>query len=420
MKTVFSFACFFLMIFGSQLRASNDSVTINPGLVQQVYYNMNSGILSSVSNTDWDLGFQMRGQTGSVIINSKRGVKLWRTNKAVTDWSSMTLSDTTGFLNNAAFELFNSDKSWSKGAFNQTNNPSNIFDLGWGVYDFATHIITGDSVYFIKLGNNDYRKLKINSLDGFTFEYSFTWANLDGTNELSSTVNGAGFPNKHFGYYSLLNNVSIDREPVYNAWDLTFCQYLTLTPFVYPVGGVLSNQGVSVQEVYPVSNVATATPSPILPYSTDMDAIGYDWKSYNNTTGVWTIQDSTVYFVQDLQGDIWKMVMMGYGGVANGNFYFDKSPAVPAGLSDNLQMQSFAVYPNPATDFVRMVLNSESSGQAAIRVIDFNGRCVASRNLELTRGLQTIEIDLPSVPPSVYQLVLQKDEAILTQKVMIR
>lgn len=259
----------------------------------------------------------------------------------------MLSSDTTGVVNNPAFELMNSDTSWDFGAFNVTNDATNAFDLGWGTYDFVTHIIYGDSVYFIKVGATDYRKIKIESLSSGT--YNFRFANLDGSNEIVVALSKSAFQGKFFAYYSLLNNLSIDREPVYNAWDLTFCQYLAINPVMYKVTGVLSNDSVFVEKAYPVDvNTANSGAGTL---AGEINAIGYDWKAFDLNSSAWIISDSLVYFVTDRQNAVWKMVFTGFDGATTGNFYFDRV-AVASGLIENSTIKTFGFYPNPAHDNV--------------------------------------------------------------------
>ena len=160
---------------------TTDTVTVNPGYTNQTFYSLSNGTVSSVSNLNWDLAFQLRGFAASILINSKNNVRLFNANKSAADWSTMTAADTTGIFSTPTNELFNSDTSWNFGALNRTNNPADMFDLGWGNYDFMTHAVTGDSVYFIKLSSGVYKKLCIVSLANSI--YDFKWADLDGSNE---------------------------------------------------------------------------------------------------------------------------------------------------------------------------------------------------------------------------------------------
>lgn len=393
----------------------SEVVSIQPGYTNQVFYNMNSGELSNITHTDWDIAFQLRGFAASILINSKNNVRLWKANKDISQWSTMLSSDTTGVVNNPAFELMNSDTSWDFGAFNVTNDATNAFDLGWGTYDFVTHIIYGDSVYFIKVGATDYRKIKIESLSSGT--YNFRFANLDGSNEIVVALSKSAFQGKFFAYYSLLNNLSIDREPVYNAWDLTFCQYLAINPVMYKVTGVLSNDSVFVEKAYPVDvNTANSGAGTL---AGEINAIGYDWKAFDLNSSAWIISDSLVYFVTDRQNAVWKMVFTGFDGATTGNFYFDKSPAVASGLIENSSIKTFGLYPNPAHDNVRMMLQMEQPGNTVISIIDVKGSIAYSNATTLRSGLQSVDLDISELVSGLYQIVVRQGNEIQTSRLLV-
>ena len=381
---------------------TTDTVTVNPGYTNQTFYSFASGTVSSVSNLDWDLAFQLRGFAASILINSKNNVRLFKANKATADWSSMTVADTTGILSTPTNELFNSDTSWDFGAFNMTNNPADMFDLGWGNYDFMTHAITGDSVYFIKLSTGIYKKLCIVSLANSV--YDFKWADLDGSNETLGSINKTTYAGKNFIYFSITNNQTIDREPAYNAWDLSFAQYLTTTPYVYKVSGVLTNDSVFAVKAYPVdvNNVSPASYT----FNNAINNIGYDWKAFNMTTNTYDIADSTVYFVQDRQGSIWKMIFTGFGGGANGNFYFYKGTTTGIGQIENSSIKTFDAAPNPAHGSTRLILSSEKSGDASLQVISMNGMLMSSDVVQLNNGLQSVDLSLESLTPGIYQVLI--------------
>jgi hypothetical protein len=393
----------------------SEVVSIQPGYTNQVFYNMNSGELSNITHTDWDIAFQLRGFAASILINSKNNVRLWKANKDISQWSTMLSSDTTGVVNNPAFELMNSDTSWDFGAFNVTNDATNAFDLGWGTYDFVTHIIYGDSVYFIKVGATDYRKIKIESLSSGT--YNFRFANLDGSNEIVVALSKSAFQGKFFAYYSLLNNLSIDREPVYNAWDLTFCQYLAINPVMYKVTGVLSNDSVFVEKAYPVDvNTANSGAGTL---AGEINAIGYDWKAFDLNSSAWIISDSLVYFVTDRQNAVWKMVFTGFDGATTGNFYFDKSPAVASGLIENSSIKTFGLYPNPAHDNVRLMLQMEQPGNTVISIMDVKGSVVHSTSTTLRSGVQSLDLDISELVSGLYQIVVRQGNEIQTSRLLV-
>lgn len=393
-----------------------DSVSIQPGYTNQTYYSMPNGTLSTVSNTDWDLGFQIRGFAASIIINSKNNVHLYKANKDVSQWASMTVADTTGLLN-PSNELLNSDTSWDWGAFNITGDTSNAFDLGWGVYDPPTHYVIGDSLYFIKLSTGDYKKLWIEVL--MNGAYHFRHADLDGSNETLDTLVKSNFPSKYFGYFSITNNTTIDREPVFNAWDLVFTQYLTLTPFVYKVAGVLSNDSVNVAKAYPVDVNAVNANS--FPYRYAINAIGFDWKAYDFATNTWTIEDSLVYFVQSKNNTVWKMIFTGFGGGATGKYYFTKEFVGVTGLAEQSAPQILSAYPNPASSMVQLVINNDTkSAVQYYQIVNTLGNVVDQQSINLGSGLNSFSIAINNLSNGIYFLRIGNNENHSTQKIIVQ
>ena len=125
-------------------------------------------------------------------------------------------------------------------------------DLGWGNYSFITHYVTADSLFVVKLPSGSYKKLWIDRLASGV--YYFTYADLDGSNEVSETVTKSDFTNKNFAYYSIDSQTELDREPANDSWDLLFTKYTTMLNYggaqmPYGVTGVLSNAGVEVNKV---------------------------------------------------------------------------------------------------------------------------------------------------------------------------
>ncbi len=404
-----------LSTFAASAQMVSHTVSVQAGYTNQTFYQMSSGVVSSVSNTDWDLGFQLRGFAASILINSKNNVQLYRANKDVSEWSSMTASDTTGYLNNPAYQQFNSDTSWDFGAFNVTTDLTNAFDLGWGMYDFATHAVLGDSIYFLKLSNGTVKKFMVESLTGGI--YYFRTANVDGTGDTQSSISKAPYLGKFFVYYSVQNGQIINREPTYNGWDLSFAQYLTTTPYVYKVTGVLSNDSVEVAKAYPC-DAATVTPSG-LTFTQDINRIGFDWKTFDMNTFTYVMEDSTVYFVRDRAGAMWKMIFTGFDGSSTGNFYFDQEAVTATGLEDNSPVQTYGLYPNPAQGSTRLVLTAAVAGSATVSLIDISGRVVDNRAVQLTGGLQLLDLDLSACKSGLYQVVIATSEGRQTTRLVV-
>ena len=58
--------------------------------------------------------------------------------------------------------------------------------------------------------------------------YEFKHADLDGSNLVSTSVPASNYSNKRFVYYSIDQNLIIDREPALSSWDITLQNTLHL------------------------------------------------------------------------------------------------------------------------------------------------------------------------------------------------
>jgi hypothetical protein len=391
--------CFLLLISGSAISQTFDFISIGPGYNGQVYYSMQNGEVNSISNTDWHLAFQVDGSEASVRINGKNDVRLFRSGYPATDWSNLSPFDTVNVLNSTN-ELLNSDTSWWYGAFNMGYDSTNVFDLGWGVYDNSTQVVTGDSVYFLMMPGGSVKKVWIEDLTNGV--YTFRHADVDGANEVIATLDKANFQGKNFGYYSISSNTTIDREPSKYDWDLVFNQYMAVTPITYKVTGVLANESVFTAKAYPVE-YSNADPW-AQPLGGHINNIGYDWKFFDLNTFSWVIADSTVYFVKDQSGQIWKLMFTGFGGSANGDYEFVKDPVSLTSVGDNDIPQILSIYPNPAASFIRMVVNSNATSQTEVQIHDLTGKILYKEVVRMHDGLMHVDIDVSALQPGQYLL----------------
>lgn len=381
-----------------------DTVTVGAQYANQVWYSLPNGDVKSEPKDNWDIAFQISGIAASILANTQKGLAVYQSPYSVADWATV---DTAGIIGWNA--LHNSDTSWDGGALNAY--PDGNFDLGWGTYDLNTHYITGDSVYILKLANGGaWKKLKIDGL--ISGSYTFTWANIDGTNEQNGTVAKSNYTGKRFAYFSLVNNTSVDREPASNAWDLTFTKYIAplysqgeLIP--YGVTGILQNSNATAIKAYPVNDLSDNDYDNYL-FQTHINVLGYDWKWYNSNTGGYEIEDSTVYFVKRGNGDIWKVTFLDFGGSITGDYVFNKELIYTntVGIDDNKVngLKTLGLYPNPAQNNIHVVYNfNGDAGQISnCQIRDAAGRIVEEKSLFFQPGMQQTSIDVSSLQPGVY------------------
>ena len=397
------------------LAQTNDSVSLNSSCSHQSFYNFNDGEIANVDNTNWDLAFSSGGYGSAIRINSQAGVELYvYPNGDINDWNSVDITNISNWPS-----IINSDTTWSIGAFNATSDPTNSLDLGWGVYSTITHHITGDSLHIIKLSNGDYKKLQMIKLSSGNYE--FKYANIDGTNEVVTSVSKSNYTSKNFGYYSITNNNELDREPTSSSWHILFTKYVTeIYPGMnYGVTGVLTNKNIEVAKAENVdlTNVSHSGYS----FSSQINTIGYDWKSYNMNSFSYDITDSLCFFVKDDQGSIWKLQLTGFEGNSTGNIHFNVENILSA--SDNITDKSiFAIYPNPTTSKeIKIIydINHRTSSLNKVKFFDINGKLVKSIKLA-NNGFNERNVNLYDLKSGVYFVSLITDEKSFQQKLIIQ
>ena len=183
------------MAFTTQAQVVIDTVSVGAGYINQKWYSLQNDEQGTAQSKDnWDIAFEITGASASILVNTqKTNFALYKAPYSISNYATV---DTTGISNWPI--LYNSDTTWAVGALNKGANPSNAYDLGWGVYDINTHIVSGDSCYVIKLSATSYKKIKLVNLSGgiYTFEY----ANINGTSSQTATVNKSNYTGKNFAY----------------------------------------------------------------------------------------------------------------------------------------------------------------------------------------------------------------------------
>jgi hypothetical protein len=385
---------------------SNDSVSMGTSTINDVYYSLSGGsaLAKTENNKNWHLAFTMNaGDSSGIWVNHNAGnnfVKVWNIHRDTTQWNSVSLADTaTGEL------LFNNDNGWYSGALN--NKPgSSAFDFGWGKYDPITHNIIGDSIFIIR-ADGDYYKVWIRSLASTAMTYTFTLghilSNMDSTFVIAKQPK---YANNLFAHFDMSMGADTNREPVLDNWDLLLTRYTTNAPGSGPmpnnsVIGVLSNRGVKVAKAAPVhpdtawNNYTTyiATWSPMI------SGVGYNWKTYDQGTNTWSVEDSTSYFVQDRAGNLWQMMFTAYSGSATGKVNFSKRMLAPVFVNEVASaVNHYTVFPNPAHTQVQVVIDAKTTTPVQFALTGLNGQVIRRFSAQLQSGLNafTLPTDLPA------------------------
>ncbi|MEX2437891.1 MAG: T9SS type A sorting domain-containing protein [Candidatus Babeliales bacterium] len=410
-------------------QATYDTVSLGNGYANQAWYQLQSGNTTTVAKNTWDIAFATGGMSSTIWINSAADVELWRfPNGSTSDWASLT--DTAGI--STWQQLYNSEETWAVGAFSQTADPNDDFDLGWGTYSMVTHYVTGDSLYVIKAADGTYKKLWIDQLASGS--YTFRFANLDGTNDVNTSLVKGDFAGKNFGYYSLVDEDEADLEPISDEWELFFGQYITFIPSPYLVTGVLANAGVEIAKAYPVANPDEISDFENFTFSEMINTIGWDWKSFNQTTFSFELQDSLAFFVKTRADSVWRIQFTGFEGTSSGgNFIFAKENLGPfeeePADTNTVSIRDFSeklpkikTYPNPASgsNITLLLDGSDFSGNAVLSIHSLNGAMLHQEQIFVDGGFQQNNINISNLAAGAYVLQLGNESFRIQQKLIIQ
>jgi hypothetical protein len=395
-----------------------DTVSVGAGYSNQKWYSLQNDEQGTQPKDNWDLAFEISGYTASILANvQKTNFAVYKSPYSVAQYATI---DTTGI--NSWPMLYNSDTTWTAGAFNRGAILSNPNDLGWGVYNSSTHIITGDSCYVIKLSATSYKKIKLIDLNGGV--YSFEYANINGTNSQAQSITKTNYTGKNFAYFDLTNNVAVDREPVAANWDLTFVKYISFVPpsgTPYGVTGVLSNKGVTVAQASNVTSPATYNNWTSHAFNTSINEIGYDWKEINMATFAWDIKMDTVYFVKAKTNDIWKLSFTKFTGSGTGNFILSKEKLSSVGLQDlSGNVSQVSLYPNPSNGNTTTLLFSTEKelSNVSVSIVDMAGRLVSTENISVIAGMNQYQLYTGTLNSGVYFVQMNAGTNTTTQKLI--
>ena len=398
-----------------------DTVSVGAGYINHKFYSLQNDEQGTQSKDNWDIAIEATGYASAIWANTqKANFAVYKAPYSIANFGSVDTAGISGWP-----MLQNSDSTWNIGAFNRGANPANSSDLGWGVYDFNTHYVMGDSCYVVKLNATTYKKLKIVSLISgvYTLEYS----NINGSSSQTVTVAKSAYTGKNFAYLDMSSNTLLDREPGSSSWDFLFGRY---TAFVangpvmspYPVVGIMANKGVYVAQMNNVANPSTFYAWPGVPMSTNITTIGHDWKTVNINTGAWAVVVDTIYLVNDKPGNIWKVRCTGFGGSANGNFIFSKEKLSAVGVADEKgnSFGEMTLYPNPVSGSdVTLVLTSRvQSAEVAVSVMDVTGKVLSSEKINANEGINQHQLNTEALSSGVYFVTIKAGSYVSTQKLI--
>jgi hypothetical protein len=252
-----------------------------------VYFDLKTNtIVERKMKPSWDLGFEASPEGYHVILNSSRIMAAYNTGK--TDFSTVTIDDTLGK--------------------EQRDSPTGSLDsTAFGDWR------NGNPVYLVNRGNDGtnlgWAMVQILSVD--EQQYTVRFSALDGSNEQTVTV--PKDDNYNFTFLSLTTGATVSVEPPKRDWDVVFTSFMHLYYHLgrlpYMVTGCLLNRYNTAAAVDTVNEFSAISFDNIANYSfsTDINTIGFDWKTYSFNAGTYMADPSKNYIVRDSEGLYYKL-----------------------------------------------------------------------------------------------------------------
>jgi hypothetical protein len=423
------FTIIFTLIFTSLnlINAETTTVKVATGKTYSnlAWYDLNDDATSSQPLIAWDFAILCPGQNAAVIINSGVGCKLWEVvGKTVDDFGNSI--DTVGMTTKTDQfkEWFNSDVTWSIGAFNcGSDGFEGSGDFGWGTYNINTHTITGSKLFIMKSAAGKFYQIRIEDLLSGVFYFGY--ANLDGTGKLTKEISKKSFPGKTFGYFSFTTNDKVDLDA--DSWSLLFGKYITQVDngqggtSPYNVNGIRHNYGWSAVKIAG-QNPANVTVPGGEQFSGKITTIGHEWKKLNSSMA-WEIPTDLCYFVLSEDGLGWKIVFKAFAGSTTGEVTFEKTPVKVVSVEDNSGNKAgfFSISPN--------VIESDGSFDLAygslngtlpteITIYDLNGNKVFAQNLDAS-ALSAVTVS-PRLSTGMYLISMNIGGNNSVQKLIVK
>ena len=402
------------MIFTYSIYAQTQSISLQPSYTNQSFYSMENGEVANVDNADWDLAFSTGAMSSSIRINGGMGTELCLYPLGdTTDWNTFNSSNISSWT-----PIYNSDTNWLIGAFDK--NSTSMFDMGWGMYSMVTHFVTGDSIYAIKTVGGNWKKLWIKQLANG--EYDFQYANLDGSNQVNTTITQSFFSDRNFAYYSLDQNTSLNREPASEDWDITFTKYITpVQGMTYSVAGVLSNSGVQVAQVDNLPDPNTYTDYTQHTMMTEIDIIGHDWKDFDMSIFSYVLDPNRCYFVKDLNDRVWRIVFTSFEGSSTGIVEFNTQEMTGGSTSiinANSDVSTFEIFPNPIVNNDITIIYDNLSDYVKLEIYDITGKSVFS-DIFYGAGFKAKRVNTSNLKQGVYLVRINSEGTVLQKKLVV-
>lgn len=268
------------------------SVNLESNYKWQIYFDLKTNtVVGQNLKSIWDLGFECGTNGSHIVLNTSKFMFVYNTHQ--TNFSAVT--DTIGFAINKTWDLPNGDFDSTAIGNWQGNNEVYIIDRGFN--EVGTH--------------QGFRKIQFQSVDATS--YTVRFSALNGNGDVTLQINKDD--NFNFTFLSFSTSNTITVEPPKETWDLVFTQYTHIfhnPTEPYLVTGCLINRSNTSAVVDSSTAFTQITYDKIPNYTlkTDVDAIGYNWKSYSGSS--YSIKYHVNYLIRDRDDIYYKLHFIDY------------------------------------------------------------------------------------------------------------
>ncbi|MBN2669133.1 MAG: T9SS type A sorting domain-containing protein [Bacteroidales bacterium] len=407
-----------LMTVGQVWAQTSKEVATGASYVNDAYYSLENGTVGTQARSNWDIAFATDRYSISILANNGYGVELYTyPNGNSNAWASVDIANIGDWT-----QMYNSTSDIDAGAFTKNMVPGDDFDYGWGRYNMGTHFIEGDSLFIVKTVAGTYKKLLIINKNPNTGgnAWQFKYADIDGANEQTITITADDYITKNYVFYSIDNDVVVDREPASNDWDLLFTKYYDYA-IPYNVTGVMINsKHITAQEVDGVT-AATYTAYEETSFIDSLTIIGSDWKSFNMSTYNYEVDADRVYFLKQMTNNgadssYWKIYFTAFSGSFTGVYTFNQENLSSSSIDELESLSMFEIYPIPAKNSINLIFDTKEA--LTVNIYDIQGRLIHSVYIN-NIGFSQQKIDVSSFKSGVYIMQLSNMKGLFEQRFVI-
>lgn len=404
----FAFLCFSLM--------NAQEITVNTSMgtsySNQVFYKLSTETETTFAANSWDIALLRTSAFNfGIRVNGGIGIEVFEASNNVADWNSIDVNDEAMWT-----QLYNSDTVWSDGAF---QNGSATY--GWGEYNPVTHHVEGSVIFVLKYADGTCKKfINEDFFGGYTFKYS-TWDGSSWSADQTVTVPNTNNPNNQYNYYSLQNNMEVVAEPAMTDWDFKFTRYYTeVAPATqYLVTGVLHSDQVTIAEN---DEPGGSGDTSALNYETDINVIGYNWKSFTGTG--FSVDADKAFYVKYADDTIYRMYFTAFSGSSSGDLTFKFADVTSAlSVEEVSEGITFGVYPNPSVDKkINLIydVNATTTNDNIVEIYAVTGQKVFEKELKNTSGFYNKTLDLSSLKSGLYLLNFTSGTSTITKRIVLK